>query len=88
MMTKMNNLADYKLRLRQETFERFGREAEMLASPDQCEHMKFMVQLAGASKGIEVGVFTGYSALCLAEGLPNDGKLIALELNETYTQVA
>lgn len=50
--------------------------------------MKFLVQLAKAKKGIEIGVFTGYSALSLAEGLPEDGKLIALDISEQFTDVA
>ena len=45
----------------------------MLSSPDQCEAMQMLVKLSGAKKGIEVGVFTGYSALCFALGLPEDG---------------
>ena len=46
-----------------------------------------MVKLAGAKKGIEVGVFTGYSALCLASGLPEDGQLIALDINDESMSV-
>jgi len=49
--------------------------------------MKFLVQIAGAKKGIEVGTFTGYSALCMAEGLPADGKLICLDINEDWLNV-
>lgn len=44
--------------------------------------MKFLVKLMNAKKGIEIGTFTGYSALCLAEGLPEDGKLICLDISE------
>jgi caffeoyl-CoA O-methyltransferase len=44
--------------------------------------MKFIIQKEGAKRGIEIGTFTGYSALCLAEGLPDDGKLICLEKND------
>jgi caffeoyl-CoA O-methyltransferase len=35
--------------------------------------MKFIIRTAGAKRGIEIGTFTGYSALCMAEGLPDDG---------------
>jgi predicted O-methyltransferase YrrM len=49
--------------------------------------MKFLVKLAKAKKGIEVGVFTGYSALCMAEALPADGKLIALDIDEKFTDI-
>jgi predicted O-methyltransferase YrrM len=40
-----------------------------------------MVKAAKCKKGIEVGTFTGYSALCFAEGLPEDGKLICLDIS-------
>ena len=56
--------------------------AGMLTAPDQAEHMKFLVKTSKASKGIEVGVFTGYSALSLAEGLPEDGLLIAIDVTD------
>jgi caffeoyl-CoA O-methyltransferase len=49
--------------------------------------MRFLVKATKSRKGIEVGVFTGYSALCMAEGLPEDGKLIALDINEEFTNV-
>ena len=50
--------------------------------------MKFMLQLAGAKKGIELGVFTGYSALSFAEALPEDGKLIAIDVSREFTDLA
>mmetsp|Transcript_10581 Transcript_10581/g.7906 ORF Transcript_10581/g.7906 Transcript_10581/m.7906 type:complete len:137 (+) Transcript_10581:119-529(+) len=56
--------------------------AIMLTSPDITNHMKFLVKLSGAKKGIEVGTFTGYSALCVAQALPEDGKYITLDINE------
>ena len=59
----------------------------MLSAPDQCEHMRFLVQIAQAKKGIEVGTFTGYSAICLAEGLPEDGKLICLDINQEFVDI-
>ena len=65
-----------------------GELTMMLAAPDQTEHMKFLVKLAKAKKGIEVGTFTGYSALCLAEGLPEDGTLICLDISDDYTEMA
>ena len=49
--------------------------------------MKFLVQISNSKKGIEVGVFTGYSALCLAEGLPSDGNLIAIDISEEFTSL-
>ena len=69
----MNKLSDVKIALRQATVDTLGRASMMLSSPDQCEAMQMLVKLSGAKKGIEVGVFTGYSALCFALGLPEDG---------------
>ena len=46
-----------------------------------------MVKVSGARRGIEVGVFTGYSALSLAKGLPADGKLIALDISEKFVNI-
>lgn len=49
--------------------------------------MQFMIKLAQCKRGIEVGVFTGYSALCFALGMPDDGKLIAIDISEDYTNL-
>jgi predicted O-methyltransferase YrrM len=81
-------LSDIKMRLRNETYRRAGMWAIMLSAPDQCEHMKCLIKLAGAKRGIEIGTFTGYSALVMAEGLPDDGRLICLEKSEDYADVA
>ena len=62
----MNQVSEVKMQLRLETQKLFPKEATMLSAPDQCEHMQFMIKLAGCKRGIEVGVFTGYSALCFA----------------------
>ena len=43
--------------------------------------MKQMCLLTNAKRGIVIGVFTGYSALCFAEGLTNDGKLVCLDVD-------
>jgi caffeoyl-CoA O-methyltransferase len=50
--------------------------------------MAFIVRLAKAQKGIELGVFTGYTSLCFAEALPQDGKLIAIDVDSVFTDVA
>lgn len=50
--------------------------------------MAFLVRLANSKKGIELGVFTGYTSLCFAEALPADGKLIAVDVNDAFTNVA
>lgn len=62
-------------------------EHNMQISPEQGQFMRLLVQLTGGRKGIEIGVFTGYSALSVALGLPDDGQLIALDVSEEWTDV-
>ena len=56
--------------------------ARMLSGAVQGQFMKMMVQMTGARRILELGTFTGYSAICLAEALPSDGHLDTLELND------
>jgi len=60
----------------------------MQISPDQGQLMALLVQLLGARRCIEVGTFTGYSALCVALALPADGRLIACDINAETTTIA
>ena len=62
--------------------------AQMQISPEQGQLMALLVQLMGAKKTLEIGVFTGYSALAVALALPNDGKMIACDISEEYTAIA
>lgn len=73
-------------RLRDETAKLPG--AGMQIPPMQGQFLAFLVSLIGARRGIEIGTFTGYSALWVASALPNDGKLICCDVNETTTAVA
>ncbi|CAD7698944.1 unnamed protein product [Ostreobium quekettii] len=72
--------------LREETARLPG--FQMQVSPEQGQLMGLLVQLMGVKKAIEVGVFTGYSSLCVAMALPPDGKLVALERDEKALSVA
>lgn len=74
------------LKLRQETASH--PRAIMQIAPEQGQFMALLVQLMGAKKTIEVGVFTGYSSLCVALALPADGKVIACDVSEEYTAIA
>src|SRR5437868_8496233 len=63
-------------------------EAEWQIAPEQGPLLAVLVQLMWARFGIEVGTFTGYSALWVASALRADGKLICCEVNETYAGIA
>jgi predicted O-methyltransferase YrrM len=60
----------------------------MQIAPEQGQFMGLLVQIIGAKKTLEVGVFTGYSSLVVALALPADGQIIACDLNEDYTAIA
>ena len=60
----------------------------MQIAPDQGQLFGLLIQLLQAKKALEIGVFTGYSSLCVALALPDDGKLVACDISEEYTSVA
>jgi caffeoyl-CoA O-methyltransferase len=62
--------------------------ANMQIGPEQGQFMRLLVELIGAKRTIEIGTFTGYSALSVAMSLPKDGKLIACDISEEYTAIA
>jgi len=55
---------------------------------DQGQLMALLVKLIGAKRTIEIGVYTGYSALCVAQAMPNDSYTIACDVNEAWTAIA
>jgi caffeoyl-CoA O-methyltransferase len=59
----------------------------MQISPEQGAFMTLLTRLVGARNAVEVGTFTGYSALCIARGLPADGRLICCDVSEEWTSV-
>ena len=61
--------------------------ATMQISPEQGQFMALLVRLLGARRAIEIGVFTGYSALTVALALPEDGKLLACDISDEYTRI-
>jgi caffeoyl-CoA O-methyltransferase len=61
--------------------------AGMQISPEQGQFMALLVRLLGAKKTLEVGVFTGYSALAVAQALPADGRVVACDVSEEWTSV-
>jgi predicted O-methyltransferase YrrM len=62
--------------------------AGMQISPDQGQLLAFLVRLIGARRCLEVGTFTGYSALAVALALPPKGRVVCCDVSEEYTRVA
>jgi len=63
------------------------RYAGMQISPEQGQFMALLARLTGARRALEIGVFTGYSALTVALALPDDGYLLACDISDEYTRV-
>ena len=62
--------------------------ARMQIAPEQAQFMQLLIHMLGASRAIEVGVFTGYSALATALAMPPEGRIVACDVSEEYTAVA
>jgi O-methyltransferase len=61
--------------------------ARMQIAPEQGQFMALLVELLGARKIVEIGTFTGYSALCMAQAMGADGKLLCCDLSEEWTAI-
>ena len=64
-----------------------GAVAGMQIAPEQGAFLTVLTRLLGARHAIEIGTFTGYSALCIARGLADDGRLICCDVSEEWTSV-
>jgi predicted O-methyltransferase YrrM len=62
-------------------------EARMQISVEMGRLMALLTRLTGARRALEVGTFTGYSALCIAEALPEDGTLVCCDVSEEWTSI-
>jgi caffeoyl-CoA O-methyltransferase len=81
--------ADEVLRdLAEETHRELGGRAAMQISHDEGELLTMLVRLTGARRAVEVGTFTGYSSICIARGLPDDGHLLCCDVSEEWTSIA
>ncbi|MDJ0383935.1 O-methyltransferase [Streptomyces sp. G-G2] len=67
------------------TYEKFPDVAGMQSAQEQGPLLAFLVRLTGARHIVEVGTFTGFSALSMAQALPEDGRLIACDVSEEWT---
>jgi len=72
--------------LREETAK--VKHSGMQIGPEQGQLMALLVQMLGARNTIEVGVYTGYSSLAVALALPEEGRVVACDLNEEWTAIA
>ena len=70
------------------TAEAFPEAAQMQVSHDEGELLTLLTRLTGARRAVEVGVFTGYSSICIARGMPDGGHLLACDVSEEFTSIA
>ena len=79
---------DVLTQLADETAARFPDAAGMQIGPEQGTFMTLLTQLTGAKRALEIGTFTGYSAICIARGLTTGGTLTCCDVSEEWTAVA
>jgi caffeoyl-CoA O-methyltransferase len=65
-----------------------GPVAGMQIAPEQGAFLTLLTRLIGARYAVEVGTFTGYSSLCIARGLPAEGRLLCCDVSEEWTAIA
>jgi caffeoyl-CoA O-methyltransferase len=70
-----------------EETRRLGGISLMQVAPEQGAFLTLFARSIGARRVVEVGTFTGYSALCLARGLPDDGRLLCCDVSEEWTTI-
>ncbi|MCU1429420.1 MAG: O-methyltransferase family 3 [Actinomycetia bacterium] len=66
---------------------KLGGIAGMQIAPEQGAFMTVLTRVIGARRAVEVGTFTGYSALCIARGLPDDGQLLCCDVSDEWTSI-
>ena len=79
---------EYQRTLQQVTSEKTGRAAGMQIGDDQAVLMEMLVRAMGVKRAIEIGTFTGYSALAVAMGLVPDGQLLCCDVSEDWGAIA
>lgn len=78
--------SDLQRRLREETLRR--PDASMLTSPEQAQLLALLVRMLGARRCLELGVYTGYTSICLALAMSQEGRLVACDVDEAITSFA
>jgi len=73
--------------LQEVTREKIGGLAMMQVAPEQGAFMTLLTRILGARFAVEVGTFTGFSALCIARGLPTDGRLLCCDVSDEWTSI-
>ena len=73
--------------LRSET-DTLGEISKMQISPEQGSFLSILVAATGVRSALEVGTFTGYSSVCIARGLPRDGRLVCVDASKEWTAIA
>src|SRR5690242_10115820 len=71
-----------------EATEALGAVSGMQIAPEQGAFMTLLTKLVGVRFAVEVGTFTGYSAICIARGLAPGGRLLCLDVSEEWTAIA
>jgi caffeoyl-CoA O-methyltransferase len=79
---------DLLAELAEETRRRFPDSAGMQITSDEGVLLSMLVRLTGARNAVEVGTFTGYSSICIARGLAEDGRLLACDVSGEWTDLA
>jgi len=74
-------------RLAQET-AKLGQIAIMQVAPDEGALLTLLARMIGARSAVEIGTFTGYSGICIARGLAQDGRLLCCDVSEQWTSIA
>jgi caffeoyl-CoA O-methyltransferase len=68
--------------------EALGGIAVMQTAPEQGALITVLVRAIGARRALEVGTFTGYGAIAIARGMPEDGRLVTCDISEEWTEIA
>ncbi|MEO6714644.1 MAG: class I SAM-dependent methyltransferase [Mycobacteriales bacterium] len=87
MLAHSTPLDDMQLGLITATAQLTGDQAGMQIAPEQGAFMTMLARVMGAKNAIEVGTFTGYSAMALARGLRPDGRLVCCDISEEWTSI-